>query len=147
MYCWRVIQKATEVADLDQKIKMVEELDGHVMRCVHDQNGNHHCKDPKTQSKVMDEILVNDSNLAQDQYGNYVVQHALEHGKPHERSIIIDELAGKMVEMSQQIFASNVVVKYLTFGGPTVRQQLVDEMVGSTEENEPLQLCLILMNF
>lgn len=26
---------------MDQKIKMVEELDGHVMRCVRDQNGNH----------------------------------------------------------------------------------------------------------
>lgn len=33
-----------------------------------------HCKDPKTQSKVMDEILGAVSMLAQDQYGNYVVQ-------------------------------------------------------------------------
>jgi pumilio RNA-binding family len=33
-----------------------------------------HCNDPKTQSKVMDEILGAVSMLAQDQYGNYVVQ-------------------------------------------------------------------------
>ena len=33
-----------------------------------------HCRDPKTQSKVMDEILGSVSMLAQDQYGNYVVQ-------------------------------------------------------------------------
>lgn len=33
--------QAIEVVDLDQKIKMVEELNGHVMRCVRDQNGNH----------------------------------------------------------------------------------------------------------
>lgn len=33
-----------------------------------------HCKDPKTQNKVMDEILGAVSMLAQDQYGNYVVQ-------------------------------------------------------------------------
>lgn len=33
--------QAIEVVDLDQKIKMVEELDGQVMRCVRDQNGNH----------------------------------------------------------------------------------------------------------
>ncbi|GMI92167.1 pumilio 2 [Hibiscus trionum] len=98
-----------------------------------------HCKDPKTQSKVMDEILGSVSLLAQDQYGNYVVQHVLEHGKPHERSIIIKELAGKIVQMSQQKFASNVVEKCLTFGGPAERQLLVNEMLGSTDENEPLQ--------
>ncbi|XVF68826.1 hypothetical protein PTKIN_Ptkin11bG0032200 [Pterospermum kingtungense] len=98
-----------------------------------------HCKDPKTQSKVMDEILGSVSMLAQDQYGNYVVQHVLEHGKPDERSIIIKELAGKIVQMSQQKFASNVVEKCLTFGGPDERQLLVNEMLGSTDENEPLQ--------
>ncbi|KAE8697019.1 hypothetical protein F3Y22_tig00110634pilonHSYRG00015 [Hibiscus syriacus] len=161
---------------------MVQELDGSVMRCVRDQNGNHviqkciecvpeeniqfivtpffdqvvtlsahpygcrviqrileHCKDPKTQSKVMGEILGSVSMLAQVQYGNYVVQHVLEHGKPHERSIIIKELAGKIVQMSQQKFASNVVEKCLTFGGPSERQLLVNEMLGSTDENEPLQ--------
>ncbi|XAR60637.1 hypothetical protein NMG60_11034091 [Bertholletia excelsa] len=98
-----------------------------------------HCKDPTTQSKVMDEILGSVSMLAQDQYGNYVVQHVLEHGKPHERSIIIKELAGKIVQMSQQKFASNVVEKCLTFGDPSERQLLVNEMLGSTDENEPLQ--------
>ncbi|KAL2328773.1 hypothetical protein Fmac_022200 [Flemingia macrophylla] len=114
-----------------------------------------HCKDPTTQHKVMDEILGAVSMLAQDQYGNYVVQvynfsdglfltviiveHVLEHGKPHERSSIIKELAGKIVQMSQQKFASNVVEKCLTFGGPSERQLLVNEMLGSTDENEPLQ--------
>ena len=33
--------QATEVVDVDQKIKMVKELDGNIMRCVRDQNGNH----------------------------------------------------------------------------------------------------------
>lgn len=140
-----VFLQAIEVVDVDQKIKMVEELDGHVMRCVRDQNGNHviqkciecvpelhiqfivstffgqvitlsthpygcrviqvdkwcflpichcnllwystnipwslifqrvleHCDNPETQSKVMEEILGSVSMLAQDQYGNYVVQ-------------------------------------------------------------------------
>lgn len=36
-----MIMQAIEVIDVDQKIKMVEELDGHIMRCVRDQNGNH----------------------------------------------------------------------------------------------------------
>ncbi|KAJ6408961.1 hypothetical protein OIU84_008625 [Salix udensis] len=98
-----------------------------------------HCEDAKTQSKVMDEILGAVSMLAQDQYGNYVVQHVLEHGKSHERSAIIKELAGRIVQMSQQKFASNVVEKCLTFSGPSERQLLVNEMLGTTDENEPLQ--------
>ncbi|CAN1167143.1 Pumilio homolog 2 [Linum perenne] len=98
-----------------------------------------HCLDPKTQSKVMDEIMGSVSMLAQDQYGNYVVQHVLEHGKPHERSTIIKELAGRIVQMSQQKFASNVVEKCLTFSGPDEREILVNEMLGTTDENEPLQ--------
>ncbi|KAJ1389392.1 Pumilio RNA-binding repeat [Sesbania bispinosa] len=163
---------------------MVAELDGHIMRCVRDQNGNHviqkciecvpedaihfivstfydqivtlsthpygcrviqrvleYCHDPKTQQIMMDEILQSVCMLAQDQYGNYVVQHVLEHGKPHERSAIIKELTGQIVQMSQQKFASNVIEKCLSFGTSTERQLLVNEMLGSTDENEPLQVC------
>lgn len=36
-----LLLQAIEVVDLDQKIQMVSELDGHVLRCVRDQNGNH----------------------------------------------------------------------------------------------------------
>ncbi|KAK1298977.1 hypothetical protein QJS10_CPB14g01612 [Acorus calamus] len=98
-----------------------------------------HCHDPMTQQIMMDEILKCVCMLAQDQYGNYVVQHVLEHGKPHERSAIITKLAGQIVQMSQQKFASNVVEKCLTFGGPIEREVLVNEMLGTTDENEPLQ--------
>ncbi|KAM3359761.1 hypothetical protein P3S68_019472 [Capsicum galapagoense] len=67
-----------EIVDVDQKIKMVEEIDGHVMHCVRDQNGNHvipkyvegrvleHYRGPMTQSIVMEEILGSVSMLAQD---------------------------------------------------------------------------------
>uniref|UniRef100_A0A7N0TLU4 PUM-HD domain-containing protein n=1 Tax=Kalanchoe fedtschenkoi TaxID=63787 RepID=A0A7N0TLU4_KALFE len=101
-----------------------------------------HCHDPKTLSIMMDEILRSVCKLAQDQYGNYVIQHVLEHGKPHERSCIISKLTGQIVQMSQQKFASNVVEKCLTFGDPVERQILVDEMLGSTDDNEPLQVMM-----
>ncbi|KAI5436428.1 hypothetical protein KIW84_022786, partial [Lathyrus oleraceus] len=161
---------------------MVTELDGQIMRCVRDQNGNHviqkciecvpegeirfivstfydqvvtlsthpygcrviqrvleYCHDPKTQQIMMDEILQCVCMLAQDQYGNYVVQHVLEHGKPEERSAIIKELTGQIVQMSQQKFASNVIEKCLCFGTAAERQAIVNEMIGSTDDNEPLQ--------
>jgi pumilio RNA-binding family len=33
--------QALEVMELDQKIDLVRELDGNIIRCVRDQNGNH----------------------------------------------------------------------------------------------------------
>ena len=41
---------------------------------LHLQRVLEHCHDPDTQSKVMEEILSTVSMLAQDQYGNYVIQ-------------------------------------------------------------------------
>jgi pumilio RNA-binding family len=73
-------------------------------------------------------------------YFQIILQHVLEHGKPHERSAIIKKLTGQIVQMSQQKFASNVIEKCLTFGTPAERQALVDEMLGTTDENEPLQV-------
>ncbi|KAE9615041.1 hypothetical protein Lal_00048068 [Lupinus albus] len=101
-----------------------------------------YCHDPKTQQIMMDQILQSVRMLAQDQYGNYVVQHVLEHGKPHERTAIINELTGEIVQMSQQKFASNVIEKCLSFGTPAERQAIVDEMLASTNENEPLQVLM-----
>ncbi|KAF5744585.1 Pumilio 2 isoform 1 [Tripterygium wilfordii] len=141
-----VIQKCIECVPEDSIqfivttfFDQVVSLSTHPYGCRVIQRILEHCEDPGTQSKVMDEILGSVSMLAQDQYGNYVVQHVLEHGKSHERSAIIKELAGKIVQMSQQKFASNVVEKCLAFGGPSERQLLVNEMLGTTDENEPLQ--------
>lgn len=146
--CLKLYLQAIEVIDLDQQTKMVAELEGHIMRCVRDQNGNHviqkciecipqdaiqfirtsfydqvvmlsthpygcrviqvslpaylhfllelsllcyffsvfnslinegqrvleHCDDPRTLQIMMEEILQSVCMLAQDQYGNYVVQ-------------------------------------------------------------------------
>lgn len=41
MYGCRVIQKALESIPTEQQQEVVRELDGHVLKCVKDQNGNH----------------------------------------------------------------------------------------------------------
>lgn len=38
---FNLVIQAIEVVELDQQTQMVKELDGHIMRCVRDQNGNH----------------------------------------------------------------------------------------------------------
>lgn len=41
----------------------------------------------------------------QDQYGNYVIQHVLEHGRPEDKSKIVAEVRGKVLVLSQHKFA------------------------------------------
>lgn len=41
MYGCRVIQKAVESVPLDMQLSIIQELDGCVIKCVKDQNGNH----------------------------------------------------------------------------------------------------------
>ncbi|GFP91849.1 pumilio homolog 4 [Phtheirospermum japonicum] len=141
-----VIQKCIECVPQDRIqfiitpfLGQVVTLSTHPYGCRVIQRVLEHCSDPKTQEIIMGEIMSSVCKLAQDQYGNYVIQHVVQHGKPHERSAIISKLAGQIVKMSQQKFASNVIEKCLTFGGPEERQLLVNEMLGSTDENEPLQ--------
>ncbi|KAJ0249507.1 Pumilio 4 [Hirschfeldia incana] len=114
-------------------------LSSHPYGCRVIQRVLEHIDDVETQRIIMGEVMNSVCTLAQDQYGNYVIQHIIQHGKPHERTEIINKLAGQIVTMSQQKFASNVVEKCLTFGGPEERQVLVNEMLGYTDENEPLQ--------
>ncbi|CAA0806383.1 Pumilio homolog 4 [Striga hermonthica] len=141
-----VIQKCIERVPQD-RIKFiitpflgqVVTLSTHPYGCRVIQRVLQHCDDPKTQETIMGEIMSSVCKLAQDQYGNYVIQHVVQHGKPQERSAIIGKLAGQIVMMSQQKFASNVIEKCLIYGGPEERQLLVNEMLGSTDENEPLQ--------
>nr|XP_007143735.1 hypothetical protein PHAVU_007G097100g [Phaseolus vulgaris]ESW15729.1 hypothetical protein PHAVU_007G097100g [Phaseolus vulgaris] len=141
-----VIQKCIECVPQDKIQFIVSSFYGQVVAlsthpygCRVIQRVLEHCDDLNTQQIIMDEIMQSVSTLAQDQYGNYVIQHIVEHGKPHERTAIINKLAGQIVKMSQQKFASNVIEKCLAFGSPEERQILVNEMLGTSDENEPLQ--------
>ncbi|KAG6525293.1 hypothetical protein ZIOFF_015247 [Zingiber officinale] len=141
-----VIQKSIECVPQEKIRFIIESFYGHVLAlsthpygCRVIQRVLEYCDDLKTQSIMMEEIMQSVCNLAQDQYGNYVIQHVLKHGKPEERSVIISNLAGQIVKMSQQKYASNVIEKCLAYGTAKERQILISEMLGSTDENEPLQ--------
>lgn len=66
MYGCRVIQKALESLTSEQQQEIVRELDGHVLKCVKDQNGNH------------------------------VVQKCIERVDPHALQFIINALSGQV---------------------------------------------------
>ncbi|KAG8057256.1 hypothetical protein GUJ93_ZPchr0002g26038 [Zizania palustris] len=143
-----VIQKALEVIDLEQKIGLVRELDGHGQAaklsmhpygCRVIQRTLEHCS--KNSEGIIDEILPSACMLAQDQYGNYVMQHILEKGNDHVRGQIITRLAGQVVSMSQSKYASNVIEKCFKHGDGAERDLLIKEILEQTEGNN----CLLAM--
>jgi pumilio RNA-binding family len=67
--------------------------------------------------------------LAQDQYGNYVIQHVVEQGKPHERDAVYERLFPHIVVLSQNKFASNVVEKMLLHCSAAERAAIVEEFL------------------
>lgn len=43
--------------------------------------------------------------VLKDQYGNYVIQHVLEHGRAEDKSKIVAEIRGNVLGLSQHKFA------------------------------------------
>ena len=67
--------------------------------------------------------------MVTDQYGNYVLQHILQHGRPEHRAVIIDNIKGRLLALAQHKFASNVIERALDFGSASEKRALVDEIV------------------
>ena len=84
MYGCRVIQKALDVLPIDEQLKIVTELQSHILDCIKDQNGNHVIQKAIEQipSKHIDFIILAFKSrilsLATHPYGCRVVQRLFE---------------------------------------------------------------------
>jgi len=121
---------------VDTFVDKVEELAMHPYGCrVIQRILEHHGKnqgfhEPLIGSvEIINELLNCTINLVQNQYGNYVVQHVLKHGRPEDKHETIRKLRGKIVEYSQHKFASNVIEQCVEFGNTEHRQWIIDEIV------------------
>merc|ERR1719462_829185 len=77
--------------------------------------------------------------LAKDQYGNYVLQHVLQHYNGHSeiKMEIIRVAAKNILSFSKHKFASNVVERCFVCASKKQKQILLDAVVG-TAESSPL---------
>jgi pumilio RNA-binding family len=115
MYGCRVIQKALEVMELDQKIELVRELDGNIMRCVRDQNGNHviqkciECVPTEHIGFVVSAFRGQVASLSMHPYGCRVIQRVLEHcGGDSQGQCIIDEILESACVLAQDQYGNYV---------------------------------------
>mmetsp|Transcript_26463 Transcript_26463/g.103094 ORF Transcript_26463/g.103094 Transcript_26463/m.103094 type:complete len:162 (+) Transcript_26463:274-759(+) len=74
----------------------------------------------------MRKIMISVRQLINDQYGNYVIQHVVEHGTEEERMVIVDIARNDIFGLSNHKFASNVVERCLQHGSPEQRKELID---------------------
>ncbi len=78
---------------------------------------------------MLDELHRCTGQLVQDQYGNYVIQHILERGRPVDKTFVIEKIRGHVLQLSKHKFASNVVEKCVDFGSKRDRQLLIEEVL------------------
>lgn len=106
----------------------VYDLSTHPYGCRVLQRCLEHLPDDQTRP-LLDELHKYTINLMQDQYGNYVIQFVIEHGRPQDRALIISKLHGQMLQMARHKFASNVCEKALVCADAATRRQLIDEIM------------------
>uniref|UniRef100_A0A0K0D391 PUM-HD domain-containing protein n=1 Tax=Angiostrongylus cantonensis TaxID=6313 RepID=A0A0K0D391_ANGCA len=171
MYGCRVIQKALESADEKVQLEILRELENQVLKCVKDQNGNHviqkvieklllftmcfilipflvleHCTEEQKRP-VLEALHASVRSLVLDQYGNYVIQHVIEHGSDPDRDRIIQEITGNVLRYAQHKFASNVIEKCLICAGPHHKAVLIDEVCGDNDDPSPPILLMMKDQF
>uniref|UniRef100_A0A3Q3L6K4 Pumilio RNA binding family member 2 n=1 Tax=Mastacembelus armatus TaxID=205130 RepID=A0A3Q3L6K4_9TELE len=121
-YGCRVIQRILEHCTQEQTLPILEELHQHSEQLGQKYQGVSLEMTPKTYYTVSRDALF------KDQYGNYVIQHVLEHGRPEDKSKIVAEVRGKVLVLSQHKFASNVVEKCVIHSSRAERALLIDEV-------------------
>ncbi|KAA8541527.1 hypothetical protein F0562_022679 [Nyssa sinensis] len=132
MYGCRVIQKALEVIELDQKTQLVSELDGHVTRCVRDQNGNHviqkciECVPKEKLGFIISAFQGQVATLSTHPYGCRVIQRVLEHCSDELQSqCIVDEILDSAYVLAQDQYGNYVTQHILEKGKPRERSQII----------------------
>ncbi|KAG8084594.1 hypothetical protein GUJ93_ZPchr0010g8662 [Zizania palustris] len=129
--------QAIEVVGLDQQTKMVAELDGQVMRCVRDQNGNHviqkciECIPQDAIQFIVSTFYGQVVMLSTHPYGCRVIQRVLEHcDDSTTQQIMMDEILQSVCLLAQDQYGNYVVQHVLEHGKPHERSAIIEKLIG-----------------
>lgn len=92
--------------------------------------------DRELKAPLLDELMTYAEQLAKDQYGNYVLQHVLQHTRKYSDAII-RSVAANILPFSKHKFASNVVERCFSTADEGQRDILLDAVIGN-QETSPL---------
>ncbi len=92
---------------------------------------------------ILEELHQCSAMLITDQYGNYVTQHVIQHGKPEDRAKVIKIVTSQLLNLSKHKFASNVVEKSIQYGTDEQRRAIVAQLTTTLSDGtSPLQLMM-----
>nr|XP_043626959.1 putative pumilio homolog 8, chloroplastic [Erigeron canadensis] len=103
-----------------------------LQRCISHATEEHH-------EKLVLEISKNGFILAQDAFGNYVVQYILEQQIPLAVSQLTSQFKGNYVHLATQKFSSHVVEKCLAISDGQIRSTIIRELILATHFEQLLQ--------
>ncbi|KAK7473884.1 hypothetical protein BaRGS_00034873 [Batillaria attramentaria] len=115
----------------DMTVEIVKELDGHVLKCVKDQNGNHvvqkciECVEPKYLQFIIDAFKGQVFSLSTHPYGCRVIQRILEHCTPDQTGGVLAELHEHTERLVQDQYGNYVIQHVLEHGRHEDRAKIV----------------------
>jgi len=140
MYGCRVIQKGLESISNENQVKniieMAKELEGNIVKCIEDQNGNHviqkciECCDPKAIDFIVNDVLKQVYHLSTHPYGCRVIQRILEHCIQEQTAPILDELHKNTEKLVQDQYGNYVIQHVLEHGNPEDKSRIILELKG-----------------
>ncbi|KAG2629440.1 putative pumilio homolog 7, chloroplastic [Panicum virgatum] len=103
-----------------------------LQRCIARSRGGH-------REKLVAAIACNGFELAQDAYGNYVVQYVMDLKIPNANSSLAQKFEGKYIHLSMQKFSSNVVEKCLKVFKEADKAKIILELLAMPHLEQLLQ--------
>ncbi|KAJ1265399.1 hypothetical protein BS78_08G074100 [Paspalum vaginatum] len=103
-----------------------------LQRCIARSRGEH-------REKLVAAIACNGFELAQDAYGNYVVQYVIDLKIPNANSSLAQQFEGRYIHLSMQKFSSNVVEKCLKVFKEADKAKIILELLAMPHLEQLLQ--------
>ncbi|XP_020082233.1 pumilio homolog 2-like [Ananas comosus] len=140
-YGCRVVQTALDVVDLEVKLKLAMELDGHVMECVNDQNGSHvvqkcvECLPHHMIQFIISCFYDKVVPMCIDQYGCHVIKKILEYCDDLKtQQILMREILKSVCLLANHQYGNYVVQYVLENGNRDVQSFIIRKLAGQIVE-------------
>lgn len=87
--------------------------------------------DAKLVGEVMEKMTKSSIELAQNPYGNYAIQVALESFTTEQCTPLLESMKGKYAQLSMLKFSSNAVERCIEKADIKMRNEIIEEMISS----------------